>query len=409
MFLPLRYSYSQITGIPIPADNVLGKRLVNALKSFDEHYVDFKNFHQGLSKTVGEETLAEWDEMVKLWEEDRDEFCPYDSNAGGDEGAHFKKMELKLAHEEHSRLLSGLPGYPSSLCVFLVEGIMLQEIQRSIELFITINGHMSPTQELELQKRRTSLLKRIIHFHSLQRLLMLRLVDVLSEADWQHVERPDHDQPEKIKLILPSDCGTRAARIRACVGDLPEVEERLCVAEVEDALEGVRDGLRARTATSRFKIQNVTGQVGSTRASGILRQIDIRIHTRKIRYRVARDALLRLRGHGEWEEVLWELKDADIRGLSERSLTREEIEAREQLQKRVTHELNLGDEDFYFEEEGIYNRIEGESKHVLSWIWWDQRELAEKDENDPEYIDGECPCTNTPAVYIYQQHPDYVY
>ena len=153
---------------------------------------------------------------------------------------------------------------------------------------------MSPTQEIELQKQRTNLLKRIVHFHGLQHLLMPCLVDVLSKEDWQHVEKPDHDQPKKIKLILPSDCDTQAARVRACVGNLPEVEEQLRVAEAEDALKGARDSLPPRTATSCFKIRNVTGQVGSTRASGILRQIDIRIHTCKIRYRVARDALLKL-------------------------------------------------------------------------------------------------------------------
>ncbi|THU76485.1 hypothetical protein K435DRAFT_589391, partial [Dendrothele bispora CBS 962.96] len=136
---------------------------------------------------------------------------------------------------------------------------------------------------------------------------------------------------EKIKLFLPSDCGTQSARIRACVGELPEVEAQLREAEALDALQGLRDGLRARTATSRFKAQNITGQVRNTRAGGVLRQIDIRIHTRKIRYRLARDALLRLRGHGDWEGKLRELKDADVRGLSEKVLSKEEAKERERL------------------------------------------------------------------------------
>ncbi|THU87930.1 hypothetical protein K435DRAFT_866769 [Dendrothele bispora CBS 962.96] len=352
-------------------DNVLGKRLLNAIKSFDEHYVDFNNFHAGLIVNVGETVLAEWDDMVKAWDNDHTELCPYTMEEDGDEGTHFKDMELKLARQEHSRLASGLPGHPSSLCVFVVEGIMLGEVQRGIELFITVNKYMTPTQDLELQRRRTNLLKRITHFRNLQRLLMPRLADVISEEDMERIENSDNEKPEQIKLFLPSECGT------------------LREAEALDALQGVRDGLRARTGSSRFKMQNVTGQVGNTRASGILRQIDIRIHARKIRYRLARDALLRLRGHGDWEQSIRELKDADVRGLSERVLTREEADRREHLRERAIREKDLDNNDFYFQEEGIQSRVQGETRRALSWIWWDQWELKEGTTDDPDYIDGE--------------------
>ncbi|THU81286.1 hypothetical protein K435DRAFT_693869 [Dendrothele bispora CBS 962.96] len=369
-------------------DNVLGKRLLNAIKSFDEHYVDFNNFHAGLIVNVGETVLAEWDDMVKAWDNDHTELCPYTMEEDGDEGTHFKDMELKLARQEHSRLASGLPGHPSSLCVFVVEGIMLGEVQRGIELFITVNKYMTPTQDLELQRRRTNLLKRITHFRNLQRLLMPRLADVISEEDMERIENSDNEKPEQIKLFLPSECGTRSARIRACVGELPDVESQLREAEALDALQGVRDGLRARTGSSRFKMQNVTGQVGNTRASGILRQIDIRIHARKIRYRLARDALLRLRGHGDWEQSIRELKDADVRGLSERVLTREEADRREHLRERAIREKDLDNNDFYFQEEGIQSRVQGETRRALSWIWWDQWELKEGTTDDPDYIDA---------------------
>ncbi|THU86479.1 hypothetical protein K435DRAFT_683541, partial [Dendrothele bispora CBS 962.96] len=382
-----------LTGIHIPSpDNVPGKRLLNAIKSYDEHYVDFKNFHSGLAQSVGETVLSEWDDMIKTWEGDHEAFCPYTMEEGGlyfftlilrllsdksgDEGSHFKRVELNLAQEEHSRLSSGLPSYPSSFCV------------RAIELFVTVNKYMTATQDLELQRKRTTLLKRIVHFRNLQRLLMPRLSEVISEKDMQHVEDPDADKPEKIKLFLPSDCESQSGRIRACVGELPDVEARLREAEALDALQGIREGLRARTSTSRFKVRNVTGQVGNTRASGILRQIDIRIHSGKIRYRLARDALLRLRGHGDWEERLRDLKDGDVRGLSERVITREETERRERLRERAVQEQNLDDEDFYFQEEGMYSRVQGETRGRLSWIWWDQWELKNGSPDDPDYIDA---------------------
>ena len=69
---------------------------------------------------------------------------------------------------------------------------------------------------------------------------MPRLSDVISPTNMEHVESPNSDLPEKIKLFLPSDCGTQSARICACVGELPEVEAQLREAEALDALQGLR-------------------------------------------------------------------------------------------------------------------------------------------------------------------------
>ncbi|KAK7437564.1 hypothetical protein VKT23_018462 [Stygiomarasmius scandens] len=350
-------------------DKVLGKRLINAVKEYDEHYEDFTKFDAGLEKALTRKVLGEWEQMVLDWEEDHSSPCPYEVSEEEKEDDFFKKMQLKLAEEEHQQLVRGESAHSSSLAVFLVEGIELQEVQRSLDLFILTNKALTPTQQLELQRRRSSLLKRILHFRSLQRLLMPRLSDVLTPYDVKQLEAPDHLHPEKIRLFLPSDCGTASARNHACIAGLPIAEARLREAEARDALNGVRDGLRARTATTRYKIRNVTGQIGSTRAGGVLRQINIRVHSRKIRYRLARDALLRLSGHGKWEEELKELKDADVVGLNERKLTQEEAAEQEERRKRVGIDTELDDDDNYLEDEGVIARVQGESKRVLSWIW----------------------------------------
>ncbi|THU93967.1 hypothetical protein K435DRAFT_669246, partial [Dendrothele bispora CBS 962.96] len=305
-------------------DKVLGKRLINAVKEFDEHYEDFMRFDSGLKKAIGQKALDEWKDMITTWDEDHSQPCPYDISGGDD---FFKKMQLKLAEEEHQQLAQGEAVHSSSLCVFIVQGVEIQEAH--LDLFMLTNKSLTPTQQLELQKRRSSLLKRIQHFRSLQSLLMPRISDVLSPDEMKLIDCPDNSRPEKIPLFLPSDCGTTSARNRACVSGLPAVEAQLREAEARDALEGVREGLRARTATHRYKIRNVTGQVESTRAGGVLRQIDIRIHSKKIRYRLARKALLRLDGCGKWDEELKELKDEDILGLNEQVLTRQEAKERE--------------------------------------------------------------------------------
>ncbi|KAK7438744.1 hypothetical protein VKT23_017874 [Stygiomarasmius scandens] len=56
-----------------------------------------------------------------------------------------------------------------------------------------------------------------------------------------------------------------------------------------------------------------------------------------------------------WEERLRELKDADICGLSEKMLSREEAEERKQMKERVILERNLEEDDMYLEEEGVYH------------------------------------------------------
>jgi hypothetical protein len=72
--------------------------------------------------------------------------------------------------------------------------------------------------------------------------------------------------------------------------------------EAQDALEVVRQGLRTRTMTNRYKLRNFTGQGMMTKGQGILQQINVKIHIAKLCYQYSRAALLALRGHGGWEE-----------------------------------------------------------------------------------------------------------
>ncbi|THU93770.1 hypothetical protein K435DRAFT_799447 [Dendrothele bispora CBS 962.96] len=365
-------------------DQVLAKRLVNAVKEFEIHYQDFIQFDSGLEKTLGRPLLDEWKEKVMRWEQDHDEECPYEDESDNDK-AQFKLRQLELLEDEQSALKEGVSGYASSPSGFIVQGIELQEAQRGVALFLVVNKTLTRTQQLDLAKRRSNLMKRLSEFRRSQDLLMPRLSQVISDDEMKHITDPDHSCPEKVPLYLPSDIPQLADRIHACVAKLPRIEANLREAEAQDALEGVRDGLRARTGATRFKIRNITGQVGSTRAAGVLRQIDIRIHSRKIRYRIAREALLRLRGCGKWEEALKPLLDEDVRGINERALTKEEQREREERIKRVGVEPDSDGEEFLIEE-GIVSRVRGEGKRRLSWIWY----RPDVSEDDPEFRDAIC-------------------
>jgi hypothetical protein len=232
----------------------------------------------------------------------------------------------------------------------------------------------STSQELDLVKRRTGLMKRINRFRKLQHTYMPHLDKFLLPPQ-QEIYRDKSRSAENVKLFLPSELGPEA-RKKACEKGLDKIEEEMRDAELGDTLEELRQGLRARTATNRFRRRNTTGQRALTRGQGVLRQITIRIHKSKLRYRYARNALMRLRGHGTWEKVWAFLKDEDVRGINERAVSDEEKAEQERLR-------DLGE----IVEGGLAvagTVAAGEGSHTMSWIWYNTK----LDGRDADLIDG---------------------
>ncbi|KAJ6544857.1 hypothetical protein DFH09DRAFT_1088395 [Mycena vulgaris] len=120
----------------------------------------------------------------------------------------------------------------------------------------------------------------------------------------------DDREPEATRLFMPSDFLSPNARMKACARALDGIEARLRDAEAGEALDNLREGLRTRTAATKFKICDWSGQRALTCGQGILRQ---------------------LKGHGKWENVLQLLTTDNVRALNERSLTEEEKGERERL------------------------------------------------------------------------------
>lgn len=206
----------------------------------------------------------------------------------------------------------------------------------------------------------------------------------LSPSQLNHLDNPSTTTPETVKLFLPSDLRDHETRIAACVAGVTETETRLREAETQDALESLRQGLRARTVTNSFKTRNTTGQVANTRAQGIQRQIDLRVHSNKLRYQYARCALYKLKGPGPWENTLQVLADSDVRGLNERALNREELATHERLMELgQLNELEPGG----VAPHGV--AVVGDGYTTLSWIWY----RAGRTENDP--------ATMNEGVYIF--------
>jgi hypothetical protein len=232
----------------------------------------------------------------------------------------------------------------------------------------------SPLQELDFMKRKTALLKRVNRFRKLQRTYMpdiARFLTVAQREIWDDKKR----SPETIKLFMPSELAS-AVRREVCEKGLDGIEDEMRECELKDTLEELRDALRARTGVNRFRHRNTTGQRALTRGQGILRQIAVRILKAKLRYRYARNALLRLRGHGRWEKVYRVLAEEDVRGINERAVSEEEEAERERL--RQLGEIMEGG----MAAAGVV--AAGEGTHTMSWIWYS----VNLDGGDDDLVDG---------------------
>jgi hypothetical protein len=116
---------------------------------------------------------------------------------------------------------------------------------------------------------------------------------------------------------MPSEIADKTKHVKVCAVGSPAAEEELRVGEAQEALHALRQGLRMRTMTNRYRLRHCTGQRMLMRGQGVLWQVNVKIHKAKLRYQYARNALMRLRGHGSWENELKVLDDVDVRALNE--------------------------------------------------------------------------------------------
>ncbi|KAJ7641081.1 hypothetical protein FB45DRAFT_1021857 [Roridomyces roridus] len=348
------------------SDHVLPKRLAVAIQEGTKHQAAFDTFTSGL-EAVRPEQLKEWKAMVIEWEskqhtDSSDQSpCPFEV---ADEVTTLRDIQVQIATEEYICTEDGLEiEREHTLGAFVSMGLDLEEAQRRLEIDVRALKEPSPTQRLGFTKRRTALLKRIHKFRELQRIYMPALRSALSETQKQIFDGNGEQLPEATRLFMPSEIADAGRRRQVCATGLPDIEARLRLREAEEALNAVRNGLRTRTMTNRYKLRNWTGQGMMTKGQGILRQINIKIHTAKLRYCYARAAVLVLRGHGDWEDRLCVLNDDDVRALNERALTVEE-------KAQNAHWAELGGAVV----EGGVDRASalarGEGSHTLSWIWY---------------------------------------
>ncbi|KAG6905794.1 hypothetical protein DXG01_000684 [Tephrocybe rancida] len=294
------------------------KNLVKAIPEAILHRDAFTAFTDGLRKEHLED-LKQWERMLIEWESDKTKPDPY---LVEEDSVTVSEIRRQLAEEEHERVQSG--NISGSLDVtasgFIISGLSIEEDQMSLRLDAS-KKHMTPTQEETLQHKRTALHK-YQKFREVQGTFMPGL-PVLDDTDIK---------PELLELHLPSSLSIDS-RSR-CLVSLPDIEDRLRVAHMGEALSSLRCHLRTQTFAKKFQDENVKSQAAYT-----------------------------LRGPGNWEITYCVLLKEDIRGVNERTVIEEEREADEdacaitgaEALARTTSTLRLQT---------------GEGRRLISWIWF---------------------------------------
>lgn len=186
--------------------------------------------------------------------------------------------------------------------------------------------------------------------------------------------------PETIPLYLPS-AFPQDTRASLCLAGIATIEDELRFAKGKELLSELRSQLLKRTLGNKYKAKQPPSQRAFTRFKILQDQTEAKIKLAVSLYTITRNALLTLRGAGEWETMLRTLKSEDIRGMHDKAAAAEEAE-----DYRITRNLAGLPEGPVRGESDIMEAIPtvshhpvisvGERKRTLSWIWY----TASKDE-----------------------------
>lgn len=260
--------------------------------------------------------------------------------------------------------------------VFELQSELIILYRASLRKEVKANRNPTALQTATIVEKRIALHKRLLRFRELQKTHMPGL-----DPKALSLSTPS-DVPGRVtyiedcKLYMPSELPVSERR-RYCSDDLLKMEERLSEGDAFDALERLLHHLRTRSFINRFKVANITGQVRNTRARDTQSRIDDKVQEAASHYRRARQALLTLRGPGEWENRLRELQPSDVRALNERELTAQEKTERRRV--RALAGQDNGEDDENSEVAVTQGYTVGEGQRRPSWIWFNG--------NMPESID----------------------
>lgn len=172
-------------------------------------------------------------------------------------------------------------------------------------------------QQLDLEKARDSLTRRIVTWRRSQAVHMSHAMALAEAAIKKHSDgyaaKEESVPPEAEPLILPSHF-LPSVRTQKGLDNLASIEQSLRLGSATDALRDLRSELRLTSALLHFKGVQLRGQAQGTRARQRLKTSEGRMQEAAARYRRARTALISL---GVDAALVRELRVEDIKRMAE--------------------------------------------------------------------------------------------
>lgn len=195
-----------------------------------------------------------------------------------------------------------------------------------------------------------SLVRAIVRFRGDQQHAMPSVYAALTSEE----RDPDRKDALAVDLCMPSSPPDGDKTLVSETARALEIKFRW--ASMADELDNLLHQLRLKGCLNRFKLANITGQRGCTRARTAQDAVETHVKRAASAYRRHRAAYLSLAGRGKWEDTMRVLLDTDCRALGDRLL--------EQMDEMSEYNVK----QFLAGRKGA--QTSGDTHYELPWIWF---------------------------------------
>ncbi|KZV65011.1 hypothetical protein PENSPDRAFT_587550, partial [Peniophora sp. CONT] len=340
------WNWQKVCGI------ALMEHMDRALNEGDTQTAIFTEFSEALEEQDPTRIRAERD-RISAWNtcdqlKAKDESCPYHAEKQKLSVAQIRLQTEQAVGSAAAAAADGQPDNEVELIKCLLQGLQIEDdrcaLYRHQDDEGTVKQATTRTQVLN------SLVRAIIRFREGQEHTMPATYMALTSEE----RDPDRQIALTVDLCMPSsppdgDNTLVSAAARA-------MEAKLRWASMVDELDNLLHQLRLKGCLNKFKLANITGQRGCTRARTAQMAVDANVKRAADAYRRHREAYLALVGEGKWEDTMRELVDSDCRALGDRLL--------EQMDEMSEYNVTL----FLAGRTGA--KRSGDTHYELPWIWF---------------------------------------
>ncbi|KAF9039085.1 hypothetical protein BJ165DRAFT_1531200 [Panaeolus papilionaceus] len=309
----------------------LRTHLIRRLKEAIKQSKRQEEIYEQLTSTFDERVIDTWSDMMDKWNNDHSAPNPYEEPQCG---TSLQDVRLALAKED---AIAAEKGNGSSakqpLGAFFWTAFDIEDRQFTYSRRNTpkpTKTRKSTTKDMADSQEKENVLRRTMRQWREDQLVYTPFAASLVASN-PLLNDPENPPPiESIPLYLPSSFPADAL---ASIPEIGDKERRMCEAQADDALMGIRRHHRVLQTLSKFRSSNIsgTGNRYNTRAMAVFTQINEKIDLLVARYRRAWQALQILDPNGKWSIRLLELKPEDIRGPAK---TKEDEELFKKLKRR---------------------------------------------------------------------------